>query len=209
MNKEVVIFGAGGFAREVFSLLDDIGIQVRGFVAPDAISGLNLPRPLLGGDEIVPMLAHEGVVEAYLAIGDVRIRQQLYELAIKNGMRCPPLVHPNAVVLTGQPIGEASIIYPSVVIMTGCKIGKGVLINTASSLGHDVEIEDFSNVNPGVRIAGFVRIGKQSMVGIGSSVIEHVTIGERVVIGAGSLVIRDVLSDVQVFGVPAHSNSSI
>ena len=204
MRVDAVIFGSGGFAREIYSLLQDIDCEVRGFLAPDEPDGPALPAPYLGGDVLAPKLALEGVKVAYLAIGDMNAREKVFGIAQMAGLRCPPLIHPKAVFLAKEPPGEATIIYPGVLVMTGCRIGKGVLLNAGCTLGHDTEIGEFSNVNPGAHLAGFVRVGEKSFIGIGSSIVERIVVGANAVIGAGSVVVRDVPPGVTAYGVPAH-----
>jgi hypothetical protein len=51
MNKKIVIAATGGFAKEVLTILNDLGIidQFAGFIEPDVfIEKGNIPTELLG-----------------------------------------------------------------------------------------------------------------------------------------------------------------
>jgi sugar O-acyltransferase (sialic acid O-acetyltransferase NeuD family) len=204
MKERIVIVGAGGFGREVLQLLDCKRYIPVGFIDPDADSRSKLPLPVLGDDTLICELRKRGIAScACVAIGDHKRREILSHLAVQYGLKLPPIIHENAVVLTDYLIGDGTIIYPNVVVMNDCRIGKGVLMNAGVTLGHDVEIGDFSNVNPGAHLAGRVRIGKHVFIGIGASIIENLIIGDESVVGAGSVVISDVSPKTTMYGVPA------
>lgn len=202
MRKNIAIVGAGGFAREVYQLLDkNIFIPV-GFIAPNKPN--DLPLPVIGDDTIIAELVRDGIATSVVvAIGDMKVRERISEDALQNGLLLPPIIHESSIMLSEHPVKDGVIVYPNVVIMNSCKIGKGVLLNSGVTLGHDVEIGDYSNINPGSNLAGKVIVGKKSMIGIGSSIKENVNIGDNVIIGAGSVVLNDIGSQTTVFGVPA------
>ena len=208
MASEAVIFGAGGFALEVYALVRDMGIRVRGFIAPRLTDETQLPAPWLGNDEKTAGLVREGVDCAFLAIGEAHIREKVFKIAIGAGLCCPSLVHPKAVWLSETPPGDGTIVYPGALVMAGCCIGQGVLLNAGCTLGHEVVIRDFANINPGAHLAGRVRVGAFSLVGIGSAVSENISIGSGSVIGAGCVVIRNVDAGAKVYGVPAHRKTN-
>jgi sugar O-acyltransferase (sialic acid O-acetyltransferase NeuD family) len=202
MREKIVIVGAGGFAREVFQMLDKNEFIPVGFIAPN--KPIDLPLPVIGNDTIIAELVRNGTATSVVvAIGDMTIRERISEKALQNGLRLPPIIHESSVVLTENPVNDGVIIYPNVVVMNNCIIGRGVLLNSGVTLGHDVEIGEFSNINPGSNLAGRVIVGKKSMIGIGGSIKENVKIGDNVIVGAGSVVLDDIQSQTTVFGVPA------
>lgn len=208
MDRDVYIFGAGGFAREVYALLQKQGVTVNGFVANIAPSEDFLPAPYLGDDVFFLLNQPTENAVAFIAIGAPKVRAYVFDKLQSAGVKCPPLIDPTAVVLTKEPLGDATIVYPGVVIMPWCSIGRGVLLNSSATLGHDVILDDFCNINPGANLAGGVKVGRHSLVGIGASIIENITIGAGAVIGAGSTVIRDVIDNDIVYGAPAHKKNT-
>jgi sugar O-acyltransferase (sialic acid O-acetyltransferase NeuD family) len=202
MKEKIVIVGAGGFAQEVFQMLDKNKFIPVGFIALN--KSIDLPMPVIGDDTIIAELIENGITKSIVvAIGDMKIRERISEKALQNGLMLPPIIHESSIILTENPVEDGVIIYPSVVVMNNCKIGRGALLNSGVTLGHDVEIGDFSNINPGSNLAGRVIVGKKSMIGIGSSIKENVKIGDNVIVGAGSVVLNDIQSQTTVFGVPA------
>lgn len=202
MKEKIAIVGAGGFAREVFQMLDKKRFIPVGFIAPN--KPIDLPMPVIGDDSLICRLIGDGIATSIvIAIGEMNIRERISDEALQNGLIFPPIIHESSIVLSENPVQDGAIIYPNVVIMNNCKIGKGVLLNSGVTLGHDVEIGDFSNINPGSNLAGRVIVGKKSMIGIGSSIKENVKIGDNVIVGAGSVVLNDIQSQTTVFGVPA------
>jgi sugar O-acyltransferase (sialic acid O-acetyltransferase NeuD family) len=207
VDRRIAIIGAGGFGREVFSILDSIGYEIAGFVDVDS-SRDHLPGPLIGDDSYLPELMGGEIADCVcVALGNVEKRKELFELAKQYDLGLPAIVHPSAAVLTGIPIPEGAIIYPNAVLMADCRIGRGVLVNSGATLGHDVMVGDFSNISPGVNVAGHVTIGQQAFLGIGCCVREKTQIGDRALVGAGSVVLDDVLPDRIVYGVPARERT--
>ena len=204
MVEKIVITGAGGFGREVLQLIDCNLFNPVGFIDPDASQSSNLSLPILGDDSLIPLLKEKNIASSIcLAIGDMGIREKIFDIALKYNLQVPHIIHPSAVMAGVKTIGSGAIIYPHVVATDNCQIGRGVLLNSGVTLGHDVEIGDFSNINPGVNIAGRVKIGKKVMIGIGTVIKENVKIGDGAVIGAGSVVLKDIEKGKLAFGVPA------
>jgi sugar O-acyltransferase (sialic acid O-acetyltransferase NeuD family) len=204
MREKIVIVGSGGFGREVLCLIDKTLYDPIGFIDPSPDSNASLYGPVLGDDTIIQDLRKNNIASSIIiAIGNMRRRKELFELALLSGLTLPTIIHPSAVVLTEYPITPGTIIYPNVVVMNGCRIGKGVLLNSGVTLGHDVAIGDFSNINPGAHLAGKVKVGERVLIGIGASILENLTIGDEAVVGAGSVVLRDVSAKSTAYGVPA------
>ena len=208
VNKKIVILGAGGFGREVATLLKDCGYQVPGFL--DQLRKLpdGLP-PVLGDDSLLETLLEQGVNNLAIAVAEPEIRKKLFKKVKKMGFSLPAIVHPKAYVAESVSVKEGCIIYPMAVIMNGCRLRESCLINSNVSLGHDTEIGAFSNINPGARLGGNIVVGEQCYIGIGATVIEKLTIGSNSVIAAGACAIKDIPKSVMCAGVPAQIKKDI
>ena len=208
MKNKIVIFGAGGFAREIYHLCKNAGLmEVVGFISPEKTGKSSddlLPLSVLGKDKDLPMLIHNLKVNAFVsAIGHPATRKKCIEYAYGYNLVAKNIVHPSSVLLTEiDDIG--CIAYPNVTIMNDCNIGQGVLFNSNTSIGHDTFIGDYCNLNPGAHVAGKVVIGTGTVVGIGVVVKENILIGKNVTIGAGSVVVKDIPDDQIVYGNPAR-----
>lgn len=199
-----VVFGGGGFAREVAAFLKEHStFTVTGFVVT------KIEKTEQGG---IPFIAEDVFWEkgsasycdvAFVAIGATGIRSKIVERLKQSGVKLPTFIHPTASFSNSVSIGQASIVYPHVSATAGVSIGEGVLLNSGCTIGHDSVLGDFVNLNPGTHVAGNVRIGARAFIGIGASVLENITIGEDATIGGGAMVIDDLAAGVVAVGIPA------
>ncbi len=202
MINKIVIFGGGGFGRELQSIISPKNFKIIGFV--DKIEkSKNLNYPIIGSDEkIVDLKKEYEFSNVAIAIGNTIKREKIFKLIQSHSFSYPEIIAPNVTNFSLN-IDQGTIVYPNVVIMSGCKISSFCLINSGVTIGHDVRIDSFCNINPGVNLAGSIEIGKNSTIGIGATIKENVIIGNNVTVGAGSVVLKDVPSNQTVVGVPA------
>jgi len=97
-------------------------------------------------------------------------------------------------------IGTGVVIAPGAVIQNDVSIGNHVIINTSASVDHDCVIRDFVHIAPNATLCGAVEIGEGSFIGAGSVVIPGIKIGKNCVIGAGSVVVRDIPDNSKAYG---------
>ena len=206
--KKIVIFGAGGFAREVQQLISDINKEkeiweLLGFIVDsnyvnnEIINGLHIL-----GDERWFITHPE--VSVVIAIGDSELRKNKVLALEKIGkIKYPKLIHPRAWVGDFIEIGEGTIICAGALITTNVKIGKHVHVNIGSTIGHDAELENFVTLNPSVNISGNVVLQECSEIGTGTVIIPKVKVGRSTTVGAGSIVIRDLDANGVAVGAPA------
>ena len=204
-KDRIVIFGAGGFGREVYHLLSCFGEEkIIGFIAPKSKNSTShLSIPILGDYRELDHIVKEDQIDSFIvAIGDTQIRKTCFERAISLNLKPVQLIHPSSVIFS-EIKNLGCILYPNTTIMNDCEIGKGVLINCNASLGHNAVVGDFCNLNPGSRLAGNITIGSGTTIGIGAVVRENITIGKEVMVGAGSVVVKDIPDKKTVYGNPA------
>jgi sugar O-acyltransferase (sialic acid O-acetyltransferase NeuD family) len=205
---DLVIFGAGGHARETHQLVLDINADtptwnLLGFL--DGDSGRH-------GTEVhgMPVLGDEGwvagrsEVAVSVAIGSTASKRRVVRGLSEAGCsRFATLVHPGAWVGRGVEIGEGSMICACNVVTTDIQIGCHVILNVGCTVSHDSVIGDYVTLAPGVTISGTVSVGEGCDLGAGSTVIQGVRIGHWSIVGAGAVVVRDLEPDVTAVGVPA------
>lgn len=209
MKKEIVIYGAGGFAREtlwlVESFLDD-KFTVSSFVV-DKEYYATAPKELCGR----PVYSEEFLTEGKPALGVAlafalpAARKRVFNKLKANNENLffPVLIHPTTILAPGVEIGEGTIVRGSGLLSVGVKVGTGVLINGSNNLGHDVVIEDFCAIMPRCTISGNVTIGECSSIGAMSFILEKKRIGKNCVVAPGSIVLRSFADNVTVMGNPA------
>jgi sugar O-acyltransferase (sialic acid O-acetyltransferase NeuD family) len=203
-----VIFGAGGFGREVLQVARDINaveqrLDILGFLVDEAYCGTEPVQgmPQLGGIE---WLAENPGVRVVIAVGAsaerAKIAQRISDCV---GNMFGTLVHPRAWLGESVEIGEGSVICAGALVTTDIRIGKHVHVNIGATIGHDAILDDFVTLNPSVNLSGRVELGRGVEVGTGSVLVPGVEVGDWSVIGAGSVVLGGLDPNVTAVGVPA------
>ncbi|KAB2814336.1 acetyltransferase [Phaeocystidibacter luteus] len=207
--KDIAIFGAGGFGREVALLIDDINQKSDTFnfigYFDDGVEKGTLVNghPVLGG--MAELNSHEGNVGLVLAIGDCKTKKIIHEKITNSNVSYPTLIHPSAI-LRGEfenKIGEGSIVCAGCIITVNTVIGNHVILNLSCTVGHDATIGDYSSFMPSTNISGEVNVGSGVFVGTGTKIINLVDIGDNTLIGAGSVVTKTIPSNCTAVGIPA------
>lgn len=215
-----VIFGAGGFAREVGWLLDDlarlgeVASPVDAFVVSDNAS--NIGQIIHGASVIAEsdfFAKHYGTrLNAYLAVGSPQLKERLHQkcLAALDAVKFPTLVHPS-VKRDLRPgaidLGVGAIICAGAILTTDVQIGEFVHLNLNCTVGHDAVIGAFSTLSPGVHVSGGVNLGRCCFVGTGAVFLENIHIHDTSIIGAGATVIRTLTRPGTYIGTPARLQS--
>ena len=203
--KDLVIIGAGGFAREVAWLVEEINEvdkewNLLGFLDENKNNhGLRLNSyPVIGGLEFL----EKNEVFYVCAIGNSKVRKQIIQKIEKSNATPATLVHPSVMISKKYTtIGEGTIICAASIITVN--LGKHNIVNLDCTIGHDVVTEDFVTVYPSVNISGNCNIGECTELGTGTQIIQGKNIGENVIVGAGSVVVKDIEANKTVVGVPA------
>jgi sugar O-acyltransferase (sialic acid O-acetyltransferase NeuD family) len=207
MNN-IAIYGAGGFAREVFQLICDINQNKKiynflGFIEDDSnkvgeeIHGF----PILDG---MNWLAENKETHVVIGIGNTSIKRKIAVRLTEKNIISPILIHPNVICGSNVHFGAGSIICASNVITIDIKFGQHVTLNLDCTVGHDVLIGDYSTIAPGSHISGNVYIGEGVDVGTGSSIIQGIHVGNWSILGAGAIVSRNIPDNVTAVGIPAR-----
>jgi sugar O-acyltransferase (sialic acid O-acetyltransferase NeuD family) len=207
--KDLVILGAGGFAREVWWLGEEVNQEGRtwnilGFVdeAPASAGRVLCDLPVLGG-----FGWFEGRPEKPLVIcgvGSNPTRRRFVERARGLGLRHATLVHPTVRRSRFVELGEGTVVCAGTVLTTQIRIGAHVNLNLGCTIGHDVVVEDFCNLSPGVHVSGGVRLEEGVDVGTGAVVLPGKRVGRGSTLGAGAVVTADVPPRSVAVGVPAR-----
>lgn len=205
--KNIVIIGAGGFAREVAWLIEEINKEklqwnILGFIEDGSENiGKDLNGyKVIGNTKDLEKISNDTYV--VIAIGDGKVRKKIVE-KLKN-IKYGTLIHPNITISNSISIGEGSIICCGNILTVNINIGKHVIINLDCTIGHDAVIENFSTFLPGTNLSGETIVEECSTLGTGSTVIQGVKIGKNVMVGAGAVVIRDISDDSTAVGNPAR-----
>ena len=208
---DLVLIGAGGFARETAQAVHDLnrnGARWRllGFIDDDpALHGREIDgTAVLGGRDRIRDLP-----DAAFVVCTGRPGNYVSRMKIVNELGLPPeryatIVHPAAAVSRSASVGAGSVLLAQGTLTAAVAVGAHVAIMPHVTLTHDDIIDDFVTVASGVCLGGGVRIRTGAYLGAGALVGEGRTIGSYSLIGMGAVVTHDVPAAEVWAGVPAR-----
>lgn len=206
--KNLIIIGAGGMGREVFSLAKQcIGYNkvftIKGFI-DDRLNTLasfsNTYPPII---ENISNYQVEKDDVFICSIGDVKIKRACIDIIIKKGGKFISLVHPMAIINETASIGEGVIVFPYAIVGSEAIVGKHTLLQSYSVIAHDVVLGDFCRIDVQSVCIGGVKIGNCVTIHTASIINHKVVVEDNAKIAAGSFVIKKVKKSTTVHGNPA------
>lgn len=210
MTAPLYVIGAGGFGREVFSMLEssgNAGRPIAGFI-DDAPSAADRERVEVLGSRILGGVAHlvnrTEPFAAVVAIGSAPARQAVVAALSGSPVTYPTVVHASATIGLGVELAEGVVLAPGCRLSTNIRLGRHVHVDQNAVVGHDTTVGDYARLNPQACVSGSVTIGSGALVGAGATVLQGLVVGNDAVVGAGAVVVRDVPPAVVVKGVPAR-----
>ncbi len=206
--KDIVIVGAGGFGREVKTIIDAINLKNKtynflGFYDDTITKGTLINNfPILGNLKELNDL--KTATEVLISIGDPNSKSKIIR-SLKNELLIfPTLIHPSVIISDDDVIiDNGSIICAGTIITCNIKIGKFVTLNLMCTVGHDTVIGDYSSFMPSVNISGEVHIEERVYVGTGAKIINKLSIGKATIVGAGAVVSKSLPANCTAVGIPA------
>jgi sugar O-acyltransferase (sialic acid O-acetyltransferase NeuD family) len=208
--KKIVLYGAGGFGKEVASIIESINrkeprYELLGYVddGQEFIEGMTINGyPWLGkGDWVIE---HKDSVVCTCTIGFAHTKANIQRKLTEQGVIFETIISPYAGIAKYSEIGPGCVLYRGVGISVNCKIGAGVLLNDGVTIGHDAVIGDYTTVMPGTGISGAVRIGTEVSIGGHAFIVPERKIGDGATVAAGSIVFTNVRAGTTVLGNPAR-----
>ncbi|POX51674.1 acetyltransferase [Streptomyces sp. Ru71] len=205
--SELLIIGAGGFARETAQAVRDAGeAKLLGHLDDNrALHGTEVDGvPVLGGCDLVHDLPDARVVICVGNPRDYAARARLVRRLNLPPDRWATVVHPTAAVSATSRIGPGSVLLAHCVLTAAVRVGAHVAVMPHVVLTHDDVVEDYVTIAAGARLGGGVRLARGSYLGSGTLVREGTTVGAWSQIGMGSTVLGDVPPGEVWVGSPAR-----
>lgn len=206
--KKILIFGAGGFGREVQWLIERINQKqpvwkIEGYLDDGVEPGTEINGySVVGG--MSKLREYDSTMSIVIAIGSAKTREKIVKEIKKIGdFQFPNLIDPDARMSQIVSMGEGNIICAGNILTVNIHLGDFVILNLSCTVGHDAILESFVTVYPGVNISGCSKIEQGAELGTGSKLIQGLTVGRDTIIGAGAVVIRDISSGCVATGIPA------
>lgn len=209
--KDIAIYGAGGFGREVACLIRQINEfhakpiwNFVGYFDDRVPKGTILDYGVVLGDDIVlNFWAKE--IALVIAIGSTKSLLSVSSRITNKNVEFPNIISPYAIFLDKKNFraGVGNVICSQCVISTNVIVGNFNMINVCVPIGHDVSIGSCNVIMPNVNISGAVTVGNANFFGVKSTVLQCVKIGNDTTIGCGSVVMRKTKDGKLYFGNPA------
>ena len=209
--KDIAIFGAGGFGREIACLINLINKDcptwnLIGFYDDNlSLKGKMISHfaKCLGG--MSELNTHDIQLSIVIAIGESNSIKSVRDRIINPNISFPNLVHPDVIFSDKETfiIGEGNIIQRGCVFSCDVSIGNFNVLNGEVACGHDVVIGSFNTFMPDSRISGKVSIGNENFLGVGSIVLQQIVIEHGVRLGAGSVLMTRPQNESLYLGNPA------
>ena len=207
---QIAIYGAGGFGREVFCLIQKINAvshqwEVIGFFDDGKQKGEPVGHygKILGGMAEVNSWSEELAV--VIAVGST-INMKKIALGIDNPLvSFPNIIHPEVTFSdeSSLSMGKGNIVQRGSAFSCDVRIGDFNVFNGGTVLGHDVILGSYNVLMPAVRIFRSTIVGDSNFFGIASIVLLGKTVGNNISLGAGSVLMKKPKDGKTYIGNPA------
>jgi sugar O-acyltransferase (sialic acid O-acetyltransferase NeuD family) len=207
--KDLAIYGAGGFGKEVACLISLINRvkpkwHLIGFFDDGKAKGeKNEFGIILGG--IDDLNAYDKPLAIVISIGIPSTVENLVAKIHNANVNFPNIIAPDLFFLDEPSVsmGKGNLIMVQSLISYNVKIGDFNLFNCGVSLGHEVSMGSYNSMMSYVKISGDVNIGSTNFFGTCSVVLQGIQIGNYTTIGTNSVIMRKTKDYTTYLGNPA------
>lgn len=208
--KDIAIYGAGGFGREIACLINIINKESKTW---NIVGFFDDNQTLWGTDNgygvvlggIDALNERQSPLSIVIAIGVPQTMKAVVDKISNPLVDFPNIIAPSVTFLDEASVrmGKGNIICSSCLISCDIIIGNFNVMNGFIPVGHDTKIGNFNVIMPSTNISGGVIIGDENFLGVKSTVLQYVKIGNDVRVGAGSVVMRNTKNGNLYMGNPA------
>lgn len=208
--KNLIIIGAGGYAKSVLDSVDYMNFKMIGFLDDvKRVGDEHLGFKILGNT--IDCLSNPYDNVYFVAIGNNAKRKIWFDRLKERNLSLINVIDKSALVSHHSTIGEGCFVGKLAIVNHGACVGNNCVINTRALLEHGCKIGNHVNISTNATLNGDVVCDEGCFVGSGSVCNGQIRIGAWGLVGSGSVVIKDVKSHSTVVGCPAkeiesHSN---
>ena len=217
MEKIIIgLYGAGGFGKEVMSLLPSILPKLFPETNYDEIKlcfiddDLSLSSIL--DKEVITLTKFLGLNQHKLyygiTIADPTTRKFIASKLENSSAKALKLIFDNSLILSNSQIEPGVIIMPGVTISTCVSIGMFTHVNFNSYIAHDCKIDNFVTISPHVVCCGNTEIKECAFIGAGAIIKQGTVnqpryVGVNSKLGIGSNLLENLPNNKKYVGNPA------
>lgn len=208
MDKEIYVLGIGRNSITMIDLAEDCGYRIAGLLHynHDCI-GENYFGYRIGGcfEDLFAENSIKGK-NFLITMGDISIRETLFNRIVGYGGAVPSLIHPSAVVSRHAQIGSGVLVMPQSVIQADVKVGDNSVLTLSSQLTHSSVVGNHCFISGHSLVGAYVNMGDRVWIGQGAVIVsgEVGSIGNDAIIGAGSVLRTNAKPNCVYLGNPAR-----
>jgi sugar O-acyltransferase (sialic acid O-acetyltransferase NeuD family) len=206
--KDVAIYGAGGFGRELACLINLLNKEkpvwnLIGFFDDNpGLKGKNNEYGvILGGKDALN--EWDKSLSVFIAVGSGTTVRKIVESIHNDKVGFPNFFYKASFSDENNvTIGKGNILIGTH-LSCAVSLGNFNVMNGSIVFGHDDQIGNYNTFMPGVHVSGEVHVGDECFFGAGSIILQQISIGNKVRLGAGSVLMRNPKPDSLYIGNPA------
>ena len=207
--KDIAIFGAGGFGRELACIINLINKEkptwnLIGFFDDGIEAGTELQYgKALGGVEMLNKW--DKPISVAIALGSPKVLRTVVGKITNSRVDFPNIIATNVFFMDEATVqmGKGNVICPNSLISCNVKMGDFNMLNVYTQMGHESELGSFNVIMPSTNISGGVIIGEANLFGVKSTVLQYKKVGNEVVLSPGSVLSRSAKDGKIYLGNPA------
>lgn len=210
--KDIAIYGAGGFGREIACLIRLINESlvepkwnlIGFFDDNEALAGTTNEYGYVLGD-MNSLNNWDKPIDIAIAVGNPQVVRKIAERINNPLVDFPNIIAPSVTWLdkSNARIGKGNIICSGCLISCNVTIGNFNLFNGFIPIGHDSSIGNYNVIMPSCNISGGVVIGDCNFMGVKSVVLQYLKIGNNIKLSTGSVLMRNAKDNYLYAGIPA------
>lgn len=199
--KNLIILGAGGFAKSIVDTLEGSQYNIIGFI--DSFKKGEHQGYKILANSIEELEKKEGYIY-FIGIGEPKLREEYYNKLKKYNLTLANIIDKTAILSRNIKIGEGVFIGKMVIVNADAILEDNVVLNTRSLIEHGNHIGAHTNISTNSVLNGDVKVGQSTFIGSCTVVNGQISIGNNSIIGSGSVVIKDIEDNVVVAGSPTR-----
>lgn len=199
---DLIIIGAGGFAKSVVDSIEQSKYSIIGFIDDYKTDKEHLGYPILGKN--IDCIENPNGFFYFVAIGNNEKRTKWFNELKSLNLNVISIIDKSAIVSQHATLGEGCFVGKMAVVNSKAIVGDNCIINTRALVEHGCNIGNNVNVSTNTVLNGDVKVNDNSFIGSSSVINGQISIGKNVLIGSGTVVIHDIDDNSTAVGVPAR-----